>query len=170
MVGQLKSVSNSPHRLKGVPAWGTGHILGCRGRAFLRTACRIFRGGTKGRERDGSRQSGEEQAWENRGKRRQVEPVTHKRLAGQCTCLACPCTRPAPPVLLSHQTPFLTLFLCEEVSMLCAHVCVGAPHVTDWGETRGQRPTCPWCSTRSEHGCASAAVGAGEDGARPAVK
>lgn len=51
----------------------------------------IFRGRKKGEEREASRWSGEEQARENRGKRRQKDLVVCKHIAGECTCLTESC-------------------------------------------------------------------------------
>ena len=70
--------------------------MGCRRRTFKycakldRRMVPRFKGGTKGREREGSQWLGEEQAWENRGIRGQKGPVIRKQVAGLCTYLAVP--------------------------------------------------------------------------------
>lgn len=52
----------------------------------------LLRRWNKGGEREGSRWIGEEQAWENQGKRGQKELVFYKQVTSQCTCLTEPCT------------------------------------------------------------------------------
>lgn len=77
--------TRAPFGLKrGVTAYKYGTQYGVQGKSILvshRTSYGMFREGNKGRKRDGSSSSGEEQAWENRGMRGQKWFVTCKQFA-----------------------------------------------------------------------------------------
>lgn len=75
----------------GVPALGGRALYGMQGKSMLgscETYYGVFRGGTKGWEREGLMYFGKEQIWENRGKKASKGSAAHKKVSGQYTRLA----------------------------------------------------------------------------------
>lgn len=86
-MGQL---SGAPHRL-GIPALGDRAPYRMQGKSMLglcKTYYRMFRGETKGWEKEGLMWFGEEKMWENREQTASKGPAAHKKVSGQYVCLA----------------------------------------------------------------------------------
>lgn len=89
----------------------------------------------KGKEREGSKMSGEEQAKESKGKG--IKMTSCVQWDGQHACLDIPCTWSMQSILSSHYTPFLITFPGAGISVSCACVYLGLR--SNWSRPRGLR-------------------------------